>query len=114
MSLPGHYQFTIKGFTMSTVITLSPSLAALTDEIGSIRAEIKRLEAINKQLTDQLKDTGAGKHIGAVYKSTVYAVEPKTTVNWQAVAMHFEPSRQLITAHSSTFTGSFAALVAKI
>lgn len=98
---------------MSTII-LSPSLAALTDEIGSIRAEIKRLEAINKQLTEQLKDAGAGKHQGAIYKSTVYPVEPKTTVNWQAVAMHFEPSRQLITAHSSTSAGSLSALVSKI
>lgn len=98
---------------MSTII-LSPSLAALTDEIGAIRAEIKRLESINKQLTDQLKDTGAGKHTGAIYKSTVYAVEPKTTINWQAIAMHFEPSRQLITAHSSTGIASMSALVSKI
>jgi len=98
---------------MSTII-LSPSLAALTDEIGAIRAEIKRLESINKQLTDQLKDTGAGKHTGAIYKSTVYPVPEKTTVNWHAVAMHFEPSRQLITAHSSTSTGSLAALISKI
>ena len=99
---------------MSATIILSPSLAALTDEIGSIRAEIKRLEAINKQLTDQLKDTGAGKHTGAIYKSTVYAVDPKTTIDWKAVAMHFEPSRQLITAHSSTSAASLAALVSKI
>ena len=98
---------------MSTII-LSPSLAALTDEIGSIRAEIKRLEAINKQLTEQLKSTGAGKHTGAIYKSTVYAVPEKTTVNWQAVAMHFEPSRQLITAHSSTSIASLAALVSPV
>ena len=99
---------------MSAIITLTPSLAALTDEIGTIRAEIKRLETINKQLTEQLKDTGAGKHTGAIYKSTVYAVDPKTTVNWQAIAMHFEPSRQLITAHSSTSAGSLSALIAKI
>lgn len=98
---------------MSSII-LSPSLAALTDEIGSIRAEIKRLEAINKQLTDQLKDTGAGKHTGALYKSTVYAVPEKTTIDWKAVAMHFEPSRQLITAHSSTSTASLAALVSPV
>jgi hypothetical protein len=98
---------------MSTII-LSPSLAALTDEIGSIRAEIKRLEAINKQLTDQLKDTGAGKHTGALYKSTVYAVPEKTTVDWKAVAMHFEPSRQLITAHSSTSKATLSALVSPV
>lgn len=98
---------------MQTII-LSPSLAALTDEIGAIRAEIKRLESINKQLTDQLKDAGAGKHVGALYKSTIYPVEPKTTINWQAVAMHFEPSRQLITAHSSKSKASLSALVSPV
>lgn len=98
---------------MSTII-LSPSLAALTDEIGSIRSEIKRLEALDKQLTEQLKAAGEGKHLGNIYKSTVYAVDPKTTVNWKAIAMHFEPSRQLITAHSTTGNASMSALVAKI
>lgn len=98
---------------MSTII-LSPSLAAITDEIGSIRAEIKRLEAINKQLTDHLKSTGAGKHTGAIYKSTVYSVPEKTIVDWKSVAMHFEPSRQLITAHSSTSIASLAALVSPV
>ena len=97
-----------------TAIILSPSLAALTDEIGSIRSEIKRLEALDKQLTEQLKASGAGKHQGAIYKSTIYPVEPKTTVNWKAVAMHFEPSRQLITAHSTTGKASLSALVSKI
>jgi LysM repeat protein len=98
---------------MSTVI-LSPSLAALTDEIGSIRAEIKRLEELNKQLTDQLKASGAGKHKGSIYKSTVYTVDPKDTVNWKAVAMHFDPSRQLIKAHTSTSIASLAALVSPV
>jgi hypothetical protein len=112
MSLPV-ISIQFKGFHMSTII-LSPSLAALTDEIGSIRAEIKRLEAINKELTEQLKSTGAGKHQGAIYKSTVYAVPEKTTVDWKAVAMHFTPSRQLITAHSSISEASLAALVSKI
>ena len=98
---------------MSTII-LSPSLAALTDEIGSIRSEIKRLEALDKQLTEQLKASGTGKHSGAIYKSTIYAVDAKTTVNWKAIAMHFEPSRQLITAHSTTGSASMSALIAKI
>lgn len=99
---------------MSAVIALSPSLAALTDEIGSIRSEIKRLQAIDKQLTEQLKASGAGKHQGAIYKSTVYPVEEKETVNWKAVAMHFEPSRQLITAHTTKTPASLSALVSKI
>jgi hypothetical protein len=99
---------------MSTVITLSPSLAALTDEIGSIRAEIARLEALNDQLTDQLKLSGAGKYQGAIYKSTVSEVKGREKINWQAIAMHFEPSRQLITAHSSIGEPSLSARFAKV
>ena len=98
---------------MSTII-LSPSLAALTDEIGSIRAEIDRLKSLDKQLTEQLKAAGEAKYQGNIYKSTVYCTKARVTVNWQAIAMHFEPSRQLITAHSTTGNASMSALVSKI
>jgi len=99
---------------MSTVITLSPSVAALCDEIGSIRSEIERLKALNDQLTDQLKLSGAGKYQGAIYKSTVSEVKARENINWQAIAMHFEPSRQLITAHTSTGLPSLSARFAKV
>lgn len=98
---------------MSTII-LSPSLAALTDEIGSIRAEIKRLEALDKELTDQLKEAGEAKYQGNIYKSTVSAVKETAVTDWKAVAMHFEPSHQLITAHSVKRPAGFRALVSKI
>jgi len=98
---------------MSTII-LSPSLEVLTDEIGIIRSEIKRLESLDKKLTEQLKASGAAKYQGTIYKSTFYAVDAKTTVNWKALAMHFEPSDDLITAHSTTGIASLSALVSKI
>jgi hypothetical protein len=98
---------------MSTII-LSPSLAALTDEIGSIRSEIKRLETLNEQLTKQLKESGAGKYQGAIYKSTVSATSETAVTDWKAVAMHFSPSHQLITAHSVKRPAGFRALVSKI
>jgi hypothetical protein len=99
---------------MSSVITLSPSLAALTDEIGSIRAEIKRLEALNEQLTDQLKAAGEAKYQGNRYKSTVSATKETKVTDWKAVAMHFDPSSQLITAHSTKREAGFRALVSPI
>ena len=98
---------------MST-ITLTPSVTALCDEIGSIRSEIARLEALNDQLTDQLKATGAGKYAGVIYKATVSEVKGREKINWQAIAMHFEPSRQLITAHTTTGEPSLSARFAKI
>jgi len=98
---------------MSTII-LSPSLAALTDEIGAIRSEIKRLEALDKELTEQLKAPGEAKYQGAIYKSTVSPVKESSVTDWKAVAMHFEPSHQLITAHSTKKPAGFRALVSKI
>ena len=98
---------------MSTII-LSPSLAALTDEIGSIRAEIKRLEALNEQLTNQLKEAGEGKYQGHIYKSTVSPTKETKVTDWRAVAMHFEPSIQLITAHSVKREAGFRALVSPL
>ena len=95
-------------------ITLSPSLALLTDEIGSIRAEIKRLESLDAKLTAELKESGAGKYAGSIYKATVSATEPRITIDWKAVAMHFDPSYQLITAHTSAGDAGFRALVTKI
>ena len=99
---------------MSAVITLTPSLAALTDEIGIIRAEIKRLEALDKQLTDQLKEAGEGKHQGNLYKSTVSPTKETRVTDWKAVAMHFEPSSQLITAHSVKREAGLRALVSPV
>ena len=98
---------------MST-IALSPSLAVITDEIGSIRAEIKRLKALDESLTAQLKESGAGKYAGSIWSATVYEVKGRTSIDWQSIAMHFEPSRQLITAHTSTGADSLSAKLAKI
>ena len=99
---------------MSAIITLTPSLAALTDEIGAIRSEIKRLEALDKQLTDQLKEAGEGKHQGNLYKSTVSPTKETAVTDWKSVAMHFEPSHQLITAHSTKRPAGFRALVSPV
>lgn len=68
---------------MSTV-TLSLSLAVITDEIGSI------------------------------WSATVFEVKGRTSIDWQSIAMHFEPSRQLITAHTTTGEASLSAKLAKI
>lgn len=95
-------------------VTLSPSLAVITDEIGSIRAEIKRLKALDETLTAQLKDAGAGKYAGSIWSATVYEVKGRTSIDWQSIAMHFEPSRQLITAHTTTGEASLSAKLAKI
>lgn len=97
-----------------SILALSPSLDVITDEIGSIRAEIKRLKALDDSLTAQLKDAGIGKYAGSIWSATVYEVKGRTSINWEAIAMHFDPSRQLITAHTSIGEPSLSAKLAKI
>ena len=100
--------------TTTQDLILTPSTTALIDELGTIRAEIKRLQELNAELTDVLKLVGAGKYKGMTFKATISEVAAKKTINWQAVAMHFGPSSQLLTAHTTTGTPSLSALISKI
>lgn len=86
---------------MST-ITLSPSVQSIIDEIGSIDREIARLKEQRDDLAAIVKLTGAGRYFGQYFEGLVYESKGRTTTNWKAVAEHFNPSRQLVVAHTTT------------
>ena len=83
-------------------ISLNPSVQSIVDEIGSIDREIARLKAQRDDLAAIVKLTGAGRYFGQYFEGLVYESKGRTTTNWKAIAEHFEPSRQLITAHTTT------------
>lgn len=85
---------------MNAIVSLSPSVAALIDECGSIDAEIKRLTKQKEALSAQIKAEGLGRFSGAIYEGLVYASEGRISTDWEAVAAKFNPSRQLIAAHT--------------
>ena len=88
---------------MNTSISLNPSLFALVDEAGAIDAEIKRLEKQLETLKGDIKKLGNGEHTGFTFTAKV-SESTRSTTDWQAIALKLNPSRQLITAHTSDKT----------
>jgi len=85
---------------MST-ITLSPSIAAYIDEAGALDGEIKRLTKQLDVIKSRIKANGAGDFNGSVFNAKVIEANPVERINWEAVARKFEPSYQLIAAHTT-------------
>lgn len=86
---------------VSPVVSPVPSAADAVDQLGFIRAQIADLQATEKQLKAAIEAAGVPKIEGRLYKAAVILSAGRVSVNWQAVAEHFSPSRQLITAHTS-------------
>jgi hypothetical protein len=106
---------------MST-ITLTPSIDTLVNEYGSINAEITRLTKIKDTLSKDIKAMGAGTYETPIYKGLVYPVSGKETTDWHSVAVRFceikgfafDPSSQLLSAHTKRTEDSLSLRVTKV
>jgi hypothetical protein len=78
-----------------------PSAADAVDQLGYIRAQIADLQAIEKTLKAAIEAAGTPRIEGRLYKAAVILSPGRISTDWKAVAEHFNPSRQLITAHTS-------------
>lgn len=99
---------------MSSVISLSPALSTIVDELGAIDSEIKRLTKQKEALAAQVKAEGVGRYSGAIYEGLVYASEGRVSVDWEAIAAKFNPSRQLIAAHTKQGAPIVSLKVSKV
>jgi len=99
---------------MNAVVSLSPSVQSIIDEYGSIDSEIKRLTKQKEALSVQIKESGAGRYTASIYEALVFDVKPRITVDWETIALKFNPSHQLITAHTKTGEASLSLKVSKI
>ena len=70
------------------------------DELGLLLAEIKKLNNRADALKAELKASGESAVDGQYYHASISRAERFTT-DWHAIAEKFEPSRQLITAHTT-------------
>ena len=86
---------------MST-ITLSPSIAAYIDEAGALDGEIKRLTKQLDAIKATIKANGVGDFGGSVFNAKVIEANPVERTDWETIARKFEPSYQLIAAHTKT------------
>lgn len=79
-----------------------PLLAgALADRLGLLKAQIAELKTQEKAIAQELIDTGLPVIEGVTFRVAISRVGPKTKVDWEAIATHLKPSRQLMTAHTS-------------
>jgi hypothetical protein len=85
---------------MST-ITLSPSLAAYIDEAGALDAEIKQLTKQLDAIKAHIKANGAGDFGGFTFNAKVIEANPVERTDWKTIAERFNPSYQLIAAHTT-------------
>ncbi len=86
--------------------------AAAVDELGAIKAQIAELKAREEQIKQDLVECGVSEAEGRLFRATVSLVERETT-DWKAVAQKLNPSRQLITAHTSSTTSSTVRVSAR-
>jgi hypothetical protein len=98
---------------MST-ITLSPSLAAYIDEAGALDSEIKRLTKQLDVIKSRIKEHGAGDFGGFVFNAKVIESSPVERTDWETIARKFDPSYQLIAAHTKTSAPVVSIRFAKV
>jgi hypothetical protein len=85
---------------MQTII-LSPSLAAYIDEAGALDAEIKQLTKQLDAIKAHIKANGAGEFGGFTFNAKVIEANPVERTDWKTIAERFNPSYQLIAAHTT-------------
>ena len=85
----------------ATTIQHTADYTANVDRLGELRAELKTLKNEAATIEAFLKREGAGRYDGDLFCATVTESQ-RTTVDWKAVAAKLEPSRQLVSAHTST------------
>ena len=76
-------------------------LGHIVDKLARVKTQIADLKISEQLLRQDLIDSGESVVDGTYHRAAISEAEGKTTVDWKAVAMHFNPSRQLIKAHTT-------------
>lgn len=80
---------------------LITNLSAVVDELALLKAQVAELTDREKELKAVLISAGVSPIEGDLHRATVSLVSGRTSIDWRSIAEHFNPSRQLITAHTS-------------
>lgn len=71
------------------------------DRIGLLQSIIAQAKGEIETLRAELEDAGLKSIDGTLYRVTFASVEGATRIDWQTIAKKFNPSRQLVAAHTS-------------
>jgi hypothetical protein len=85
---------------MKTNIQANPILSLLVDQYARLKAQQAELNDELAYIKDKLVEAGVSPIEGETHRASVSLTSGRTTIDWQSIAMKFEPSRQLITAHT--------------
>lgn len=81
-------------------MTSKAQLSALADELGNVRNEIATLKDRERDIREKLIKAGVTSIEGETFRATVVE-QIRTLIDWKAVAAKLNPSRQLVTAHTT-------------
>ena len=78
-------------------------LRVTVDRLAQVKATIATLQDEEAALRAALVAAASGRSVfrGTEHRATVLLCEGKVTTNWRAIAEHFSPSYQLVTAHTT-------------
>lgn len=76
-------------------------LSSTVDQLAMIKAQIAELTALEKGLKQVLTDSGMGLIEGTQHQAAISYCEGRVSIDWQTIAKRFNPSVQLITAHTT-------------
>ena len=74
----------------------------IVDQLLSVKAQLAELEAREKELKDCLVASGQTSIDGILARASVSYCDGREKIDWQTIAMRFNPSRQLIVANTTT------------
>jgi tRNA(Phe) wybutosine-synthesizing methylase Tyw3 len=77
-------------------------LAAAVDRLALIKAQMAELAAEEKALKESLAASGLDVIEGTAHRAAVSHCGGRVSIDWETIAAKFNPSRQLIAAHTST------------
>lgn len=77
------------------------SFGDIVDQLLTLKAQLAELEQKEKELKDCLISAGLPTIEGMLARASVSYCAGREKIDWQTIAMRFEPSRQLITAHTT-------------
>lgn len=77
------------------------SLSNTVEHLAALKAQIAMLKEKETDLKFTLISSGLSAIDSVNYRATVSEVSGKDTTDWRAVAMKFNPSRQLLSAHTT-------------
>ncbi len=86
-------------------------LAHTVDRLAQLKAQIAALREQEAELKEILIDSGESAIDSVMYRATISDTKPRDKVDWEAIAMKFNPSRQLIRAYTTEGEGYYQVRV---